>query len=508
MARSRPRRARAAQDGNPGAFGRFDLAAVFGAAFLVRLAVWLQIRSLPIVRSPQLDSFEYVEWARRLASGDFTWPVPPPHGPGYPFFLALALKLSGGSLGAAALVQAVIGAVGCVLAARIGGKFFGREAGLLAGLLLAVEGAVAFVDVSLYSEGLLLVLLSAALLMLSPDGPPTLRDAVIAGAWIGLAALVRPTAVFLLPVAVGSVFLGGVEATPPRPAPARGGRWPRALALAAAAAVIILPVTLQNLRAAGAPLLVQGHGGFNFWIGNSPSRDGLPSVRPGAGWDRLEGEAVRAGYLTPGEQDRYFVNKTLREIEAAPLPWLRLLGAKAVWTLQAEEVRDPFSFSFFREEAPLLRFLPGFGVLFPLAVLGAVAAFGRSPMPRVLIGAAAAWIASCALLVTSFRYRLPLVPVLAVLRRGRVRRGMARDPRPGACARRRGGRAPRGRSRDAALAPSREPDLRRRVDCHGPGAEPRAGSLGGGDCFSKGARRRFPVEPGLVRPRCRRGKSR
>jgi tetratricopeptide (TPR) repeat protein len=406
MARSRPRRAGAADR------GRFDLAAVFGAAFLVRIAVWLQIRSLPIVRSPQLDSFEYVEWARRLASGDFTWPVPPPHGPGYPFFLSLVLKLSGGSLDAAAVVQAALGAVGCVLVARIGRKFFGRQAGLFAGLLLAIEGAAALVDVSLFSEGFLLVLLAAALLRLSPDGPPTLRDAVAAGAWIGLAALVRPTAVFLLPVAIGSVFLRRREAPPLRSA--SGGRLSRSLGIAAAAAVIILPVTLQNLRATGAPLLVQGHGGFNFWIGNSPARDGLPSVRPGAGWDRVEGEAVRAGFLTPGEQDRYFVNKTLREIRAAPLEWLRLLGAKVVWTLQAEEVRDPFSFYFFRGEAPLLRFLPGFGALFPLAALGAVAACARSPRPWVLLGAAAAWIASCALLVTSFRYRLPLVPVAAV----------------------------------------------------------------------------------------------
>ncbi|HEY6049901.1 MAG TPA: glycosyltransferase family 39 protein, partial [Thermoanaerobaculia bacterium] len=385
MARSRPRRAGAADK------GRFDLAAVFGAAFLVRLAVWLEIRSLPIVRSPQLDSFEYVEWARRIASGDFTWPVPPPHGPGYPFFLALVLRLSAGSLGAAAVVQAILGAVGCVLAARIGRKFFGREAGLLAGLLLAVEGAVALVDVSLFSEGLLLVLLGAALLRISPHGPPTLRGALAAGAWIGLAALVRPTAVFLLPVALASVFLG-------RDGAERQGRWGRSLAIAAAAAVVILPVTLLNFRATGAPLLVQGHGGFNFWIGNSPSRDGLPSVRPGSGWDRAEGEAVRAGFLTPGEQDRYFTRKTVREIGADPARWLRLLASKLVWTLQGEEVRDPFSFYFFRREAPLLRILPGFGVLFPLAALGALAACVRSPRPWVLLGAATAWIASCVLL--------------------------------------------------------------------------------------------------------------
>ena len=398
MARPRPRRARAAEA------RRFDLAAVFGAAFLVRLAVWLQIRSLPIVRSPQLDSFEYVEWGRRIAAGDFTWPVPPPHGPGYPFFLAAVLKISGGSLGAAVLVQAALGAVGCVLVARIARKFFGPPAALAAGLLLAAEGAVALVDVSLFSEGLLLVLLAAALLRISPDGPPAVRDALAAGAWIGLAALVRPTALFLLPVALGSVFLS----------PSRPARGSRCLAVAAAAAIVILPVTWVNLRETGAPLLVQGHGGFNFWIGNSPARDGLPSVRPGADWDRLEGEAVRAGFVTPGEQDRYFTRKTLREIGADPLRWVGLLGRKLVWTIQAEEIRDPFSFYFFRGEAPLLRFLPGFGVLFPIALLGAVVACARSPRPWVLFGATAAWAASCTLLVTSFRYRLPLVPVLAV----------------------------------------------------------------------------------------------
>ncbi|HEV8118878.1 MAG TPA: tetratricopeptide repeat protein, partial [Thermoanaerobaculia bacterium] len=135
-------------------------------------------------------------------------------------------------------------------------------------------------------------------------------------------------------------------------------------------------------------------------------------------WDRAEAEAVRAGFVRPGDQDRYFVRKTLREIRGAPLQWVRLLAGKTLWTIQAEEVRDPFSYWFFREQAPLLRFLPGFGVLFPLAALGVVTAAGRSPRPWVLFGAAAAWIASCALLVTSFRYRLPLVPVLAILAGG------------------------------------------------------------------------------------------
>ena len=384
---------------------------MFAAALIVRFAVWLQTRSIPIVRSPQLDSLEYLEWARRIAGGNFAWPSPPAHGPGYPYFLGLILAATNGSLSAAAVVQAVLGAAGCVLIAMLARAFFGRTTGLLAGLLLALDGLVAFVDISLLSEGLLLVLACAALLAIGPRGASAIRS-VTCGTLIGLAALVRPAAIFLLPVAAAVVLARASRNGGPKARWLRGAGF--ASLAAGAAAVVILPAILANVRAAGAPLFVQGHGGFNFWIGNSPARDGLPSVRPGAGWDRLEGEAVRAGFVRPADQDRYFVRKTIGEIRNDPSGWALLLGAKLVRTLQAAEIRDPFSFAFFQHEAPLLRWLPGFAVLFPFALLGGISAAVRSPRPWLLFGAAAAWIGSCVLLVTSFRYRLPLIPLIAI----------------------------------------------------------------------------------------------
>ena len=45
---------------------------IFGGAFVVRLIVANSIDALPIARTPQYDSLEYLTWARSLASGDFT----------------------------------------------------------------------------------------------------------------------------------------------------------------------------------------------------------------------------------------------------------------------------------------------------------------------------------------------------------------------------------------------------------------------------------------------------
>ncbi len=372
---------------------------VFSIAFAVRLGVWSQLAPHPLFRAPQLDSLEYVSWASRIAAGDLRWPAPPPHGPGYPFFLAGVFRLFAGSLAAASVAQAALGALSCVAIAALAGIWFGPMAAWAGGLLLAVNGVVAWTDVSLLAEGLLLLLMSGAVLCLGKS-PTSMRRAAMAGLLTGFAALVRPTALALLPILLFTL--------------ARREGWKRRgflLAGLAAGAVglVLLPVTFANWRASGAPLLVQGHGGFNFYIGNSSAGSGLPTARPGAGWDRLEAEAARNGFRLPGEQDGYFLEKTLAEISARPLAWMQLLGSKLFWTIQADEIRDSFSYSFFEKASPLLAVLPGFGLLFPLAVAGIVASVRPRPRPALLFAYAAATAGTCVLLVTSSRYRLPFV---------------------------------------------------------------------------------------------------
>ena len=49
------------------------------------------------------------------------------------------------------------------------------------------------------------------------------------------------------------------------------------------AILTLAPVLIASARTSGSPFLVQGNGGLNFYIGNSPMGTGLPTVRPRAG---------------------------------------------------------------------------------------------------------------------------------------------------------------------------------------------------------------------------------
>src|SRR5512140_502111 len=117
--------------------GLLPFIGIFSLAFLVRLAVSSSLGHLGLWQNPQFDAHENLVWARALASGDFTWPSPPTHGPAYPFFLALLLKALG-SIDAARVAQAALASATCVLVARTGGVLFERKAGIAAGLLLAI----------------------------------------------------------------------------------------------------------------------------------------------------------------------------------------------------------------------------------------------------------------------------------------------------------------------------------------------------------------------------------
>ncbi|MEO8190369.1 MAG: glycosyltransferase family 39 protein, partial [Acidobacteriota bacterium] len=143
------------------------LLALFATAFIVRLGVSAELGQTALFRNAQLDSREYLSWAQRIAAGDFTWPVPPAHGPGYPFLLGALLAMFNGSVPAVRLVQAALGAVTCLLAARLSGKLFGKNAELATGLSLAFYGPLVLTDVSILSEGLLLFFLCSAFLILS-----------------------------------------------------------------------------------------------------------------------------------------------------------------------------------------------------------------------------------------------------------------------------------------------------------------------------------------------------
>lgn len=352
---------------------------VAATALALRIAAAIGIGRLPLARTPQYDGLEYLLWAQHLAAGNFDWPQNPPHGPAYPFFLAGLLAAGHGSLMFARMAQAVMGAATCCLAGLTGARLFGARAGIVTAALLAVYAPLIWLDVSIGSEGLLMFLLAAALW--SAVGK---RSPILTGALIGLAALARPTALLFLPLLV---WIGK-----------------RRAAMVAAAIAVIIPVTIANWNASHAFIPIQAFGGMNVYLGDSPLRDGTASARPGGEWERLEAEG----------DDKHFTRKTVSEIREHPGAFVRLLLKKTLLTFQNEEVRDTHSFYFFRELVPVLRWLPGFTILFAFAVAGAVTADWRSRNVRIVAIYTALAAATCIALVVGARYRIPLALGLAL----------------------------------------------------------------------------------------------
>jgi tetratricopeptide (TPR) repeat protein len=401
--------------GEPAPLGWVAAAVVFAVALLVRWVVGAQLADEPLFRSPQLDSLQYLTWGRRIAAGDFIWPVPPPHGLGYPVLLGALLSLFDGALDAVRGAQSFLGAGTCALAAACSSRAFGRPAGIASGLLLAVYGPLVWIDVSILGEGLLVFLLALALWIVSREGRPELR-AVAAGVTLAAALLVRPTAIALLPGLLVAFAL-----TRPHTnwrIDWRGDRrgWGAAGLLLASFLLVAVPVIWKISKENGAFVPVQGHGGFAFYVANGPHGDGLPSPRIGRGWEELETEAVRAGIREPAARDRYYRDKTMAAIRERPGHYAGLFASKALWLVQVAEVRDSHSYDFFRSRSAVLRLLPGFGLLFALALggLAACALRRRMPPPEVLLGLLGFAVLTILTMVGT-RYRMPMVPFLAIL---------------------------------------------------------------------------------------------
>jgi 4-amino-4-deoxy-L-arabinose transferase-like glycosyltransferase len=125
--------------------------------------------------------------------------------PGYAFFAAGTIMVLGEELRALIFVQHLLGVVTAMLTYVLGRVTFGRAAGLLAGLLVALNGALILSGQSIMTETLFTFLLVASLLALLLAGRSGHWSwALLAGLGLGAASLTRPVAqalVILVPLA-------------------------------------------------------------------------------------------------------------------------------------------------------------------------------------------------------------------------------------------------------------------------------------------------------------------
>ncbi len=270
-------------------------------ALSLRLA-WAAL--VPVV--PVSDSHAYDTFAGNIASGvgmawepgrpTAYWPV------GTPAAYALLYTIFGHTYTPILALNAILGCAITLLAAMLGARWFGRDAGTWAGVFTAcwpwqiqfttiLASELQFTFLVLLGTWLWIVLRDAAV-----HRPHSVRlhllRTVAAGLVFGLGTLVRPTAL-LLPI-----VLGGIEFLTLR------HRLRTTVVTGVTLAVLlatISPWALRNSRLYGELVLVSTNGGVNLWMGNNPDTTGAYQkeleAAPGmneAAWNRMHKEQAVA----------------------------------------------------------------------------------------------------------------------------------------------------------------------------------------------------------------------
>ncbi len=389
---------------------------VFLLALGVRLVCLWQSLDNPSFDAPIVDAGEYDAMARRLAAGLEAGPRLFWQPFFYPVYLAAVYALSAGSILAAKLSQAVLGALTCCLTLALGSRLVDRRTGLAAAVMTALYGPLVLFEGELLATGWA-AFWSVALVLAFVAAPGRARPVFCfaLGLLGALAVLTRPT--FLPFYAAAWVWLLVAERR-------RAGSWSRpALGLFAALlgfAVLAVPVAELSRRATGSFSFLAASGGLNLYIGNNPSSCETLTARPGLEWGELVDLPARQGHTGMAARNRFFLARVGEFAAERPGAFLGGLGGKALRFAGSRELPRNLDVYFAAGWSGLLSLLTWkaggfgfpFGVLLPLAAVGLVFRRERFPAPVWLF--LTLYPLAVILVFVAARYRAPVIPVLAV----------------------------------------------------------------------------------------------
>jgi len=414
---------------------------VLGAA--LRLAYLVELRDDPGLTTPPVDAGFNLYWARGLATGDWTLPsdaqgrdpkIPETafmRPPGYPYVLALLIRITGGSALAIRGLQMVAGLLAAALSWWAGRRLLSPLVGLVWAGLTAVHWAFIYFEGDLNGTWLLTLLFPTTVLVLQRLAASGLwRDGALLGALIGLTALIRSNGLLL-----GIVLGGWLLAVVARRRGLRRGLV--GLGAAAAAGVLVLvPTTIRNARVSGHLVPVSANGGITLYNGNNPDATGISSAvsgeagffaSPWHGADVIARASAREGRpVDYVEASRNAGREAWRWIKTNPDDALRLIGLRALLFWGPDEIAHSSPIAADRAASPLLRRLPfGFALIVAGGIWGPAAwAFARrrsavAAMPEATAATMVAvalitggWFVSFLPFLVSSLYRMTVVPCL------------------------------------------------------------------------------------------------
>jgi 4-amino-4-deoxy-L-arabinose transferase-like glycosyltransferase len=391
-------------------------AALFLAAVALRLLFLLEYRSSPTFSIPIIDSASYDEMARTFVQEgrmdpEFFW-----HGFLYPLILSGIYGITGSSVAAARIIQAVLGGITVIPVYFLGRRIKDRRTGVVAALITAAYGPLIFFDTALLATGLASLLAPALVLsaVKAREGG-RVGGYVLFGVLSGLSIICRAT---FFPYVISALILLGI--VPARKGPGNGGTALRVTAAAGAVLLILIPVTLSSGRVTGHYSPLPRSGSINLYIGNNPDSDRTVSSRPGAEWRSILTMPERNGRVSEKEYRSYFTGRFREYAVSQPASFISGLIKKTALMFSSREIPRNYDIYTIRKYSKLLSLLVWkrggfgfpFGILLPTAVIGLF--LGRKKIPVSLWLFLIIYPASVILVFASSRFRAPLIPVMAV----------------------------------------------------------------------------------------------
>ena len=173
------------------------------AALVLRILYLLELRGEALVAVPIGDGWQYDDWARRIAAGEWLGGQAFYQTPLYPYLLAAIYTAAGHSLMAVRAIQAVLGAAACVLLGIAGRRFFSERVGLAAAAMLASYPWAIFSDGLIQKSSLDAFLITALLASLAVFlFGPHWKWLMAAGLALGAFSLNRETGRLLYPLVI------------------------------------------------------------------------------------------------------------------------------------------------------------------------------------------------------------------------------------------------------------------------------------------------------------------
>lgn len=406
---------------------------IFVLAAAVRIVHVADVLGCPFHRGGYIymnDSRYYDLQARNILEGKREWRDVYFMAPLYPYALAAAYVFlrepdtasDAGeptykyNVDAVRYLQAIGGALICVLIYWLGRQLAGPAAGIIAGLIAVFYGMFIFQDGLLLATQLITFLNVVAILVLwrAARGRSFLWW-LAGGAMLGICMVGHGTALLLLPGVVVWILVAV-------PAPRLRTRLIRCGGVVAGAVACVAPVTIRNYVVGQDWVLLTANAGMNFYIGNNAEATGtfkhfLHADLPGATlvWYMRGYQRDRDKNPKPSEVSRIIRNRALAFIREHPGRELGLLALKfrLFWNSLELGIKDQYYF--YKNFAHVLRWpLPTFGVLAPLGLTGVVFSLTRWRTFALLYVWIAVQTAAFTITFVLGRYRLVAVACLMV----------------------------------------------------------------------------------------------